>query len=144
MPRSASEKLARIRANLSLSVAELARVLQVERPTIYAWMRDDSVSPRAENRFRLDQLHGLARRWERLSNLPIGKLVREANDAGDSLVSILEAERFEDAAQFLEPIALRAKEGAVRRVPSVRESLERHGLAGRVRASQEEIDRVSR
>lgn len=144
IPRSASAKLARIRANLSLNVSELARVLKVERPTIYAWMRDDAATLRSENRLRLDRLHSLARRWEERSKLPIEGLVRETNEAGESLVSLLEANRFEDATFLVDALAERRMKAPERRVPSVRESLQRYGLAHRARPSQEEIDRVAR
>ena len=144
IPCSVSEKLARIRANLSLNVSELARVLKVKRPTIYAWMRDDAAILRSENRLRIDRLHSLARRWEARSKLPIEGLVRETNEAGESLVSLLEANRFEDAAYLIEALVERRMKAPERRIPSVRESLERHGLAHRTRPSQEEIDRVAR
>jgi DNA-binding XRE family transcriptional regulator len=144
IPRSASEKLARIRANLSLNVTEMARVLKVERPTIYAWMRDDTVALRSENRLRLDRLHSLAKRWEERSTLPVARLLRDSNDAGESLLELLEAERFDDARNLLDALAQRGREAPSRRVPSVRESLEQYGLAHRIRRSQEEIDRISR
>lgn len=144
VPRTASEKLARIRASLSLNVAELGRILKVERPTIYAWMRDDSVSLRPENRIRLDRLYAFAKRWETLSNLPIGTLVRETNDAGDSVASLLDIERYAAAVQLLEAMAERMKEAPIRRVPSLRKSLEEYGLADGVQRSQAEIDRVAR
>lgn len=144
LPRSASSKLARVRANLSLQVAELARVLEVERPTIYAWMRDESIALRAENAERLDRLEEVALTWERLSELPIGSLVRKRGDSGESVVSLLEQERHTEAEELLREIAANAEHRPVRRVASVRETLEKHGLESKIRASRDEIDRASR
>lgn len=144
VPRSASSKLARVRSNLSLQVAELARILRVERPTVYSWMRDDSVALRAENRDRLDRLEVLAQRWESRSNLPVGALIRAPNDAGESVVSLLEQERLADAQVLLDGLSARADLRPPRRVPSVRDALTRHGLESQLGSSHDEIDRLSR
>jgi transcriptional regulator with XRE-family HTH domain len=143
VPRATSERLARIRANLSLNVAELARILRVERPTIYAWMRDEIASLRTENRQRLDRLDFLARRWGALSTFPVGGLIRATNDAGDSLLSLLERERFSDALRILEALPEKVADAARPRVPTVRESLQRHGLEIKIKRTSGEVDRIS-
>jgi DNA-binding XRE family transcriptional regulator len=144
LPRSASSKLARIRANLSLKVAELARILRVERPTIYAWMRDASIALRTENGERLDRLEEVALAWERLSKLPVGSLVRQRSDSRESVASLLEAGRNDEAEDLLRAIAASGQSRPARRVASVRETLEKHGLQSKIRSSRDEIDRTSR
>lgn len=54
-----------------LPVAWLARILRVERQTIYAWMKGIDVtttSPRQNNALRLQQLHLLGAEWKKLSD----------------------------------------------------------------------------
>jgi hypothetical protein len=83
-PRQAGEKtvliseiLLRLRAHFSLNTSELARVLGVERPTIYAWSKE-SVALRKQHRARLVALDRLVRFWTRLSPRPLGQL-KDAN-----------------------------------------------------------------
>jgi len=128
LPRSASARLARIRANLSLQVAELSRILHVERPTIYSWMRDDGVALRSDNRERLERLEGLAHRWQRISNLPVGPRIRRTNETGESVVSLLEQDRVVAAEELLLALAAGPEHPPARRVPSVREVLAQRGL----------------
>ncbi len=86
---SAASVVASIRSSLSLQMKELARVLGVERPTVYAWMRDEA-QPQPQNRARLVELHKFASDWNRLSKLPIGPRVRrELGPEGKSLVDLL-------------------------------------------------------
>lgn len=144
LPRSASSKLARVRANLSLQIAELARILRVERPTIYAWTRDENIALRAENAERLARLEEVALAWHRLATLPIGNLVRQRSASGESVVSLLEQERYAEATELLRAIAASAGTRPPRRVASIRETLEKHGLESKIRATRDEIDRASR
>lgn len=144
LPRSASSKLARIRSNLSLQVAELARILRVERPTIYSWMRDDNIELRSENRERLDQLEDLAISWQELSSAPLGSLIRTPNESGSSIVSLLEQQRFSEAQKLIEAVAQASGHKPERRLPSVRESLAKSGIDVSISTSRDEIDRASR
>jgi hypothetical protein len=80
---SASETLLRLRAHFSLNTSELARVLGVERPTIYSWTKD-SVVVRERHRARLASLSRLVNFWTRLSPRPLGPLKHATS--GDSTV----------------------------------------------------------
>lgn len=60
-----------LRSTWDLPVAWLARILRVERQTIYAWMKGVDVtttSPRQNNALRLQQLHALGVEWRKLSD----------------------------------------------------------------------------
>ena len=54
--------LSSIRRAFGGSVADLAAMLSVRRPTIYAWM-DGKSSPQSRNRARLDEVGTLAKYW---------------------------------------------------------------------------------
>jgi transcriptional regulator with XRE-family HTH domain len=68
-----SQKVARIRAALGINIKETAAVLRVERPTIYAWLRD-RWDPQETNRERLQQVSRLARRWTTHARNKLGPL----------------------------------------------------------------------
>jgi len=70
---SVPEILLRLRAHFSLNTSELARVLGVERPTVYAWAKG-TVEVRQSNRARLASLNRLMSFWTRLSPRPLGSL----------------------------------------------------------------------
>ncbi len=143
-PRTPSENLARIRANLSLNVSELARILGVERPTIYSWMGDDEVVLRPDNRRRLAQLERVALHWREGSELPVGALIRQANPRGESVVSLLEARQYESAMRMLSSLRAKAKEKPRRRLPTVQDSLKAQKRSTNIGLDRGEIDRVSR
>ncbi len=89
---SVPEKLTRIRHWLSLNASELATVLRIERPTLYAWL-EDSVELRKANRDRLDTIYNIAdEAWRRLHRpLPRSILVASLGNAS-SLLALLEVE----------------------------------------------------
>jgi transcriptional regulator with XRE-family HTH domain len=72
-----------------MSITELARVIGVERPTIYAWMRAES-EPHEANYRRLARVAALARKYGRFS--PLGARVRRPGADGTSLVDLLAEE----------------------------------------------------
>lgn len=76
---------------LSLNITQLARVLRVERPTIYAWMAEQS-SPQMANLQRVNAVYRLAMVWSRLSDDPLGAALREPVD-DLSVLQLLEAEQ---------------------------------------------------
>ena len=124
--------VAGIRASLGLNVTETARVLGVERPTVYAWLANRS-RPQRANWTRLIRLHDLALAWQYRSPLPIGDAMRLVDIDGKSIVDLLAQdplpvgliqERMRTAAEA----ASNLEGGGVRR-PSVRESARRHGLS---------------
>jgi len=81
--------VAEIRSTLSLQVKELAEILGVERPTVYAWLRGDA-KPQAANRARMGEVLKVVGIWKRLSGLPLGSSVRDELDQdGRTLVDEL-------------------------------------------------------
>ncbi len=70
-----SDAVATIRAALSLQVKELAAVLGVKRPTIYAWLRGEA-KPQPQNRTRIAHLLKFAKDWNAISKMPVGASVR--------------------------------------------------------------------
>jgi DNA-binding transcriptional regulator YiaG len=91
-PVATSDRVLLLRRWLSLSVAEAARVLGVQRPTVYAWERGDV--PAQKNVARLRTLFDLANHWRSLSDEPVGALRKEVvtND-GKTLVALLSERR---------------------------------------------------
>ena len=84
-----AEAVAEIRSVLSLQIKELAGVLAVERPTIYAWLRGEA-KPQSLNRKKLKLLLGIVGEWKKLSDAPVGASVRDDLDPdGQSLVDML-------------------------------------------------------
>jgi len=77
-----------VRSAFGLNVTELARVLGVERPTVYAWLRDEAV-PQQANWHRLMAIATLADRWSLLSSAPVGVRLRSPNSDGRTLVDVL-------------------------------------------------------
>lgn len=86
-----ADMVAAIRASLSLRVTELAAILHVERPTVYAWIRGDS-TPLDHNYQRLAALFDLARWWERVSDKALGSAVRQAFPDEEPIVTLLTRE----------------------------------------------------
>jgi hypothetical protein len=80
---------------LSLRVTELASVVDVQRPTIYAWLQGD-FSPQAENKSRLRTLFKLASEWRLLSNAPLGKAIRDAQIEGASILDLLKQRKIDE------------------------------------------------
>lgn len=85
---SVSRLIAQVRSSLSLQIKQLAEVLGVERPTVYAWIKEES-QPRPQKRARLRELYQLARRWDELSNEPLGKALNEVTPDGYSALDFL-------------------------------------------------------
>ncbi len=85
-----------IRRWLSLSITELAEVMRVQRPTIYAWMKSQ-YQPNSNNRARIHRLHNLAMSWKNLSSRPIGKAATKHPDIRESLIELLRRNTLDDA-----------------------------------------------
>jgi len=101
------EKIAGIRHYLSLTTTDLASVLQVKRPTIYAWTAG-AVSLHRNHRARLDMAYEIARDWRALSMKPIGEGIREKFAGGAALIDLLSADQFDHVA--IRSAMLRAKD----------------------------------
>jgi len=85
------EKIAAIRHYLSLNMTELATVLNVGRPTVYAWATAPAAL-KSKHRERIDAIYELARYWRSYSSIPMGNLVRESLPGGKTMVDLLSAD----------------------------------------------------
>lgn len=89
---SVSDKISEIRSSLTLNITQTAEILKVRRPTIYSWLREQSVM-RSRNTYRLDLVYLIAQMWKKLSDAPIGNGIYLAlNDQGDTLIRLLAQE----------------------------------------------------
>lgn len=91
-PLDSSDAVATIRASLSLQIKELAIVLGVERPTIYAWLRG-TVRPQPQNLARIAELLDLSKLWNSLTKRPVGSAVRNTLGSESKTLVTLLAER---------------------------------------------------
>jgi len=137
---SIAEMLAVARANLSLSIVELAAVLEVERPTVYAWL-GGRWEPKEHNRQRLRRLFDVARQWSRVASSPLGSRLRHQDEHGESVLSLLEAGHFDEAVVKLDQMAIATAPATPdKRTRRLREVLVRNGLESRITSSRDEID----
>jgi transcriptional regulator with XRE-family HTH domain len=81
--------LAVIRAAFGTNVSQTARVLRVERPTIYAWLREEA-TPRLVSLQRLLKLYALAREWSRYSEQPASRVLHQPLVDNRSLFELLQ------------------------------------------------------
>jgi len=88
---SVSDQVATIKAAFGLSISQLAGLLSVQRPTIYAWLNLDGPSEalRVANRTRLQALHNLAQTWNQLSEQPLKEHLTSFQVDGDTLLDML-------------------------------------------------------
>lgn len=93
------EAVATIRAALSLQIKELATVLGVERPTVYAWLRG-TAQPQPQNLSRIAELLELAKLWNRICTRPIGAAVRTTFGSNNNSLVALLAEATMDRAKI--------------------------------------------
>jgi hypothetical protein len=90
------ERISFIRSMLSLQVKELAAVLLVERPSVYAWMAG-TAQPQQRNRRRIEAIWSVAREWQRMSRLPLGSLRNVPGESGRSIIELLMADEIDTA-----------------------------------------------
>ncbi|MGL6195141.1 MAG: helix-turn-helix transcriptional regulator [Thermoguttaceae bacterium] len=83
----AKDSLSSIRAAFGFTTKDLAEVLQVERQTIYAWIRDEN-DPSPENSRRVLLIETYASKWDALSMWP-AKLMLRVPVEGTSLFETL-------------------------------------------------------
>jgi transcriptional regulator with XRE-family HTH domain len=86
---SVPRQVAEIRVSLSLQIKQLAAVLHVERPTVYAWINEQSI-PHPQKRMRLRTLYELAKYWDELAPEPLGKSLTEPALDGPSVFELLQ------------------------------------------------------
>jgi len=76
-----------IKNTLSLNVSELAEVLAVSRPTVYAWAEGGNADE--PKRQRLAALKELAQEWESMCSEPLGTLLRDRSNSGTRVIDLL-------------------------------------------------------
>lgn len=132
-----------IRSSLSLNMQETAKILKVERQTVYSWIGGSS-EPHPSNKNRLNQIFLIAKYWETLCSLPVGNAVRQSFENGKSIVDLL-SEDILNEKEILTCLELLAKNQNrdrtlqnKQRKPSIRELAAKHNL--KIRESSETID----
>jgi DNA-binding transcriptional regulator YiaG len=117
------EQLDAIQDSLSLSVSQIAEVLHVTRPTVYAWSRGSvSVPKDRADAQRLRALHRVANAWRKRSEYDVGRwLTVPVGDDEPSLLDLLKADQWDEQALartmdvLARRLAERASERQVRR-----------------------------
>jgi hypothetical protein len=89
------EQIAGLQRYLSMNVTDLARVLRVARPTVYAWIR--GTEPHGLNLERISQLYRVSRVWRAMSGVPIGKYVNAQSPGGQSVLELLSQEKINES-----------------------------------------------
>lgn len=142
-PLSAGQIVAAVRSALSLTITELASIVGVERPTIYAWLAERA-EPYARNRRRLSEVLSVAKAWSKVSELPVGEPIRREDGSGVSVVELLRQGKSADAISRLKAIARAASKEAPTGRDARRERLraftEEHGLKRDPEHEQTAID----
>jgi transcriptional regulator with XRE-family HTH domain len=131
---SPGEMVSAIRSSLSLNINEMARVVHVERPTIYDWVGGRS-NPHPDNLERLSKVFTIAQQWKRISPLPVDSYVCQSDMTGKSIVDLL-SEEFIDTdivlvrLKVLANIQKKAKQDSLEKGTSlnVRELAKKHNL----------------
>ena len=85
--RSPAEHVANIRDVFAISMSDLASVLWVTRPTVYAWLSGQE--PKGEALIRIEQLSHAADKFNRANIIRLDKLVHRPILKGRSLLDIL-------------------------------------------------------
>jgi len=94
---SVRERLVAIRHYFGLSVSDLARILRVGRPTVYSWMREQSL-PNRKHVERVERLASLAEAWRLASRHPIGPQLRSRVKGSKSLLEHMSEEELDEQA----------------------------------------------
>jgi hypothetical protein len=89
------DQITLILSSLSLRVTELANLVDVRRPTIYAWLQGD-FSPQNDKKSRLNTLFNLAKKWRLMSNAPLGKAVRDTQIEGATILDLLKQKKIDE------------------------------------------------
>lgn len=133
-----------IRSSLSLNIQEMAKILKVERQTVYSWIGGSS-EPHPSNRNRLNKIFLIAKCWEKLCYLPVGNAVRHSFDEnGKSIVDLLSEDTLHEKEIFAHLEFLAKNQNRDKNLhnkqskPSVRELAVRHNL--KIRESSDTID----
>jgi hypothetical protein len=112
--RSPAEHMANIRDVFSINMSDLASVLKVTRPTVYAWLAGQE--PKGEAVIRIQQLSCAADKFNQANIIRLDKLVHRPILNGRSLLDILKTN--EDPIAALATLKVMAdKEAQTRREP---------------------------
>lgn len=93
---SFADMVAQIKIAFSLSVSDLAQILHVERPTIYAWL-DERWVPKEENVSRVTQVFRHANYWSKLNRKALSDKQLSTKVSGHCLHEALRAKKIHDA-----------------------------------------------
>lgn len=96
--QSLAERVSAIKAAFGLTISQLAKVLRVERQTIYDWMDEDHPPQLQEQkRERLAAIEGWAAQWNALCPWPAGKGITTYTVEGATLLDLLLADVLDGA-----------------------------------------------
>lgn len=87
VPMSVNQQVAYMRSVLGVSITDLAELLDVARPTVYAWMQ--GAEPRGEHLDRLKRLERQAREVEAYGLAGLGKLLKRPLNTGYTLLDAI-------------------------------------------------------
>jgi transcriptional regulator with XRE-family HTH domain len=116
---SPGEMVSAIRSSLSLNINEMARVVHVERPTIYEWIGGRS-NPHPDNLERLGKVFAIGQQWRNTFPLSVNSYVRRPDISGKFIIDLL-SEEFIDTDKVL----VRLKELANIQSKAKKESLQK-------------------
>jgi excisionase family DNA binding protein len=135
--------ISRVRSELGLTITELATILGVERPTIYAWL-SETVVPYPRNRRRLQELYRIALAWSDMSRSPVGDSVRWEDETGKSIVALLRRGETSEVLARLKILssARRTRPASDReaRREALRRFTEKHDIGRALDEEQESLD----
>jgi hypothetical protein len=87
-----SERLTFVQSYFNLPVSQLARVLKVQRPTIYSWLRDAPTALREANFNRLELVYHLALSLHRAVKTTVSDVSAVRLSTGETLLNVLLAD----------------------------------------------------
>lgn len=96
VPMTAAEQLAYVRSVLGVSITDLAELLEVARPTVYAWMQ--GTEPRDEHLERIQRLERQARDIEAYGMAGLGRLLKRPLSGGQTLLGLIMSDQPVDGA----------------------------------------------
>jgi transcriptional regulator with XRE-family HTH domain len=139
---SPSKMLAIIKSELSLSITELAKIMEVERPTLYSWL-SDKTTPHPTNRERMTSLYMVALEWKKLSTQSVGSLRHHVFNSGFSLVDLLKVSpiSLENILSCLSDLAKLSAEKVKSRKLTGKELAKKFGI--KIKSKPEEWDFLS-
>jgi hypothetical protein len=129
---SLSEKLETIKSHFGIGVKHLAAALEVERPTVYAWMKGERL-PQQKRWDRIQTLLELANYWQGLSQYPLSRRIFVPSGSGQSVIDLLSAVTLDTPRikQLLKSLATDENERSVRlseKAVAMRERMKAKGV----------------